>query len=202
MSKEKTKKSTLWKNIVLLVALALALTAFCMIFFEMVVAVDGSASYRGNEVVFGYNKVVNYDPDSETVLLEAVWAFSFGNFTTYFSLTLAIICCVGAIAYKKQGLVLSVLTMLLFIAAGVGFLNQAGNLEPYTQAAREYYETQSLIDYTSSEITAKINEIILAARSAHKISWAAYVAASSCFVAAGAALISKIGWQALDKKGN
>ena len=198
MAKAKTKKSTLCKNIILLVALVLALVAFSMIFFEMVVAIDGSASYKGNEVVFGYNKVVSYTPIVNTVLLEAVWAFSFGNFMTYFSLVLAIIACVGAIAYKKQGLVLSVLTMLLFICAGVGFLNQAGNLQPYTQAAREFYEG---LNYTADEINGKLNELIMSARNAHQISWAAYVAAVSCFVAAGAALLSKIVWQELDKKG-
>ena len=202
MTKQKTKlkKSTLWKNIILLVALALALTAFTMSFFEMVVAIDGSASYKGNEVVFGYYELgaIPYVPPGD-VYLKAVWAFSFGNFMTYFSLVLAIIACVGAIAYKKQGLVLSVLTMLLFICAGVGFLNQAGNLQPYTQAAREFYEG---LNYTADEINGKLNEMIMAARNAHQISWAAYVAAISCFVAAGAALLSKIVWQEFDKKGN
>ena len=83
MTKQKTKlkKSTLWKNIILLVALALALTAFTMSFFEMVVAIDGSASYKGNEVVFGYYELgaIPYVPPGD-VYLKAVWAFSFGNF--------------------------------------------------------------------------------------------------------------------------
>lgn len=198
MAKEKAKKSTLWKNYVLLIALVFALTAFSMIFFEMVVAIDGSAAYKGYEVVFGYNKVIGYIPVVNTVTLEAVWDFSFGNLTTYISLILAIICCVGAIAYKKQGLVLSVLTMLLFICAGVGFFNQAGNLTPYTQAAKDFYEG---INTPADKITEIVNEMTLAARGAHKIAWAAYVGAASCFVAAGAALASKIGWQALEKKG-
>ena len=195
-SKAKAKKSTLCKNICLLIALAFALTALCMTFVEMVVAIDGSASYKGHEVVFGYNKVVSFLPLFNTVTLEAVWAFSFANFMTYFSVILAVICCVGAIAYKKQGLVLAVLTMLLFLSAGMGFLNQAGNLEPYTIAIREYYEGIYQGDANMIEkVNEKVNEIIINARNNHQISWGAYIGAISCFVAGACALLSKILWQ-------
>ena len=117
---------------------------------------------------------------------------------TYIWLLLAIICCVGALAYKKQGLVLSVLTMLLFLAAGIAFVNQVGNLQPYVDGMRTAMEEAGI--YTVEQINQTINEYIIAVRADYQLSWAAYVGAACCGVAAISALLSKILWQAYHNK--
>ena len=101
-------------------------------------------------------------------------------------------------AYKKQGLVLSVLTMLLFFSAGIAFINQVGNLQPYTDGIRTAMERLDI--YTVEQINQTINEYILSVRADYQLSWAAYVAAGCCFVAGISALVSKIAWQIYHNK--
>ncbi|MBQ8428074.1 MAG: hypothetical protein IJX18_02335, partial [Clostridia bacterium] len=49
---EKVKKSTVWKNICLMISLLFALGALSMLFFEMVHNVQTGATYKGYDIAF------------------------------------------------------------------------------------------------------------------------------------------------------
>lgn len=193
----KVKKSTVWKNVLVGAALLFALAALSMIFFEVIkgtsTGLNAGETFKGYETAFFCIKWVGLQGANYN-LVEVAWQFSFSNFMGYFLLLCGIICCVGAIAYKKQGLVLAVLTMICFGLAGASFINQVGNLQPYTQGLREYLEVNNPL-MTANEINEQVNEYILAARAQFELSWGAIVGAICAFVAAALALASKIAWQ-------
>ena len=177
----KVKKSTVCKNVCLSVAIALALAAFCMLFVTMVETED--RSFKGYQIAMSYHE---YDPSLS--IYTHVWDFSFFNFSAYMLVFLGIICCVAGIANKKQGLVLAVLTMLLFVSAGVLFLCQTGNLQPH------------IPDSMKNSDKEVINQYISSIRDNYQLATGAIVAAA-CSISAGlVALLSKITWQVAHAK--
>lgn len=189
----KVNRAKAWKNACMVLCLLCALGALAML-FVVAVQKDAETSYLGWQVTFGYNKVTQIT--NTLTHTEHILAFSFGNFLPYLMVAVAIFCCVFALFYKKQGLVLAVLTMLLFFAAGVIFLNQAGNVEPYTQGLRN---TLTAANVAEAEINEQIYQYVMNFRKPLQVATGGYVAAICCFVAAVSALLSKIMWQIYHK---
>ena len=197
------KKATIWKNILLILCLALATAALVMILFDAVVRIEDGIVYKGYDITFcciKWDSILN-NSNADKNIVTIIFSFSFANLLPYLFVILAIVCCVGAIAYKKQGLILSVLTMLLFVAAGIMFLYQAENLQPYVDGLRQYYETEMEAGRLAADfdIGATIKEYVIKQRALYQLSWAPIVSAICSFVAAAVALSSKIMWQVFAK---
>jgi|GEM_PF-2369423 len=195
----KIKKATLWKNILLGICLTLAAAAILMIAFDAVTKTDGTV-YKGYDITFC---CIQWEPGPNLLdgaegrnLVRIIFGFSFLNLLPYLFLILAVICCVGAIAYKKQGLVLSVLTMIFFVTAGILFLYQAENLQPYTDGLRQYYEARIEAGLLAEDfdVAAKIETYVEEQRALYELAWGPIVSAVCSFVAAAMALSSKIMW--------
>ena len=193
----KIKKATLWKNILLGICLALAAAAILMIAFDAVTKTDGTV-YKGYDITFcciQWESIPNL-LNGDRNFVRIIFGFSFLTLLPYLFLILAVICCVGAIAYKKQGLVLSVLTMILFVTAGILFLYQAENLQPYTDGLRQYYAAEIEAGRLAEDfdVAAKIETYVEEQRALYELAWGPIVSAVCSFVAAAVALSSKILW--------